>query len=304
MTETSPVSHSADIFESSILLLENNPGVPGGHFDVLSRQGYHVVRARDTREASAILRRDDNIALVVIDSGLDNTSIAQELHQAAADRSWIEYLVVGTNAPAPADLIYLSEEQTAWPVAARDRAEFLSSVSEAYNLSRMQRFQTTERQFLESALQEFRKRTDEAASQLLMRTRRRFRPADATSSPGIKPIPSLDSEEIGRLVKTEHARAHLRARVFATLALGSAGWMLILTLADAYSSGTELTVKSAAYGAGIPLSSALRKINELCEKGFLIRRQDPTDSRRSFVSLARQTQTLLVEYLSALKHVG
>lgn len=304
MTESASVFHPADIFESSILLIGNDPNIPDSYFGALIEQGYHIVRARDAYHALAILKQARDVGLVIVDCGPDGASIARQIHQTATDRSWIEYLVVCANTPNSAEPIYLSEGQVAWPVTVQDKAEFLSSVSEAYNLSRMQRFQTTEMQFLETALQEFRMRTDEAATQLLMRTRRRFRPIDAISSSDNNPMPALDSEEMGRTVKIERARAHLRERIFANLGLGNAGWMLILTLADAYSAGTELTVKSAAYGAGIPLSSALRKINELCEKGFLIRRHDPTDSRRSFVILAQQTQKLLVEYLSALKHAG
>jgi DNA-binding MarR family transcriptional regulator len=52
-----------------------------------------------------------------------------------------------------------------------------------------------------------------------------------------------------------------------------------------------LTIKSAAYAAGLPLSSALRKINDMCAEGLIARRGDPDDARRSFVTLTPQGQS-------------
>ena len=75
-------------------------------------------------------------------------------------------------------------------------------------------------------------------------------------------------------------------------------------MAEAQWAGAELTVKSAAYSAGLPLSSALRKINEMCANGLVLKRGDPHDARRSFVTLTPSGQSTLARYLSELSDAG
>ena len=63
----------------------------------------------------------------------------------------------------------------------------------------------------------------------------------------------------------------------------------------------ERIKKVGDIAVGLPLSSALRKINEMCAAGLLDRRSDPGDGRRSFVTLTDRTKSQLLQYSSAVK---
>jgi DNA-binding MarR family transcriptional regulator len=99
-------------------------------------------------------------------------------------------------------------------------------------------------------------------------------------------------------IREESERARLREKIFGPLVQNHAVWMLLLALWDSQQSATELTIKSVAYSAGLPLSSALRKINEMCASGLVQRRGDPDDARRSFVTLTPQGQAYFARLFS------
>ena len=103
---------------------------------------------------------------------------------------------------------------------------------------------------------------------------------------------------MARLVKEERERARIRDQLFRPLALGHTGWGLVLALAEAHASGNDLTIKSAAYAAGLPLSSALRRMNEMCASAMLEKREDPSDARRTFVRLTPAGLSQLALYLT------
>lgn len=91
-------------------------------------------------------------------------------------------------------------------------------------------------------------------------------------------------------IEEESERARLREKIFGPLVRNHSVWRLLLALWCAQQSGTELTIKGAAYSAAMPLSSALRKVNEICAAGLVKRRSDPDDGRQFFVSLTSQGQ--------------
>lgn len=242
-------------------------GAVGETATLLEERGYHVLRAARADEAGLLLKRHSDILLVIAD-GHDGLAAVK----AAGAPPWLEYLVHSGDP----DLAF-------------------SAIAEAFNLARLARYQASERSDLERALQEFRTRTESAMSQLLSRAR---------GGPSAEEAPDAAGEEMARAMEEERSRAHIREKFFGAFRLGHAGWMLLLVLAEVQGSGNELTVKSAAYAAGIPLSSALRKIGELCEDGLLHRRSDPTDNRRSFVMLTDRATTLLGAYLGAVRRAA
>lgn len=267
------------------------------------RQGYRVIRARNAAEAAERIKKVGDIAVVIVDVEARHSafSLARDLHKSVQNRPWIEYLVVlGGNSNSEKD-VHITVDESDWLMQISDKAELLVAVSEAYNIARMQRFMAEELQSLESSLVEFKVKTDAAVLQLIARAQRRLTGAVIARKPNEETLSLSGTEESTRFIEHECARARMRNRIFSPLALSHAGWMLILILAEAGLSGIELTVKSAAYSAGLPLSSALRKINEMCAAGLLDRRCDPADGRRSFVTLTARTKSQLLQYSSAVK---
>jgi DNA-binding MarR family transcriptional regulator len=222
----------------------------------------------------------------------------REIRASASDVPWVEYVILSTNT-ATAPGIALSAQESEDIVPADDRERALSAIAEAFNLARLQRHQLSELSDLERSLQEFRARTEAAMSQLMSRARGRLSAGSAEPAE-----PPVENQDVARAMEEERTRARIRERLFGSFRVGHAGWMLLLVLAEAQGTDNELTVKSAAYAAGIPLSSALRKIGELCEDGLLLRRPDPSDNRRSFVTLTERARILFSEYLAAVRRAG
>lgn len=204
----------------------------------------------------------------------------------------------------PTNAVHIAVDDSEWLTQISSKADLLVVVSEAYNTARMQQFMAEELQSLENSLTEFRMKTDAAASQLIARTRRRLSGPTITSKQKDDIHSVSTTDEYVRLIEHESARARIRNRIFGPLSLSHAGWMIILILAEAEAAGTELTIKSVAYSAGLPLSSALRKINEMCAAELLYRRSDPDDGRRSFVTLTARTKSQIQQYASALKSMS
>ena len=172
----------------------------------------------------------------------------------------------------------------------------LPLVSEAYNIARMRRFRHEEMRSLQESLLEFKARTDAAISQLIARAQYA---RDTSPLSGRATRPGTDDMLFVGYIDEECRRARLRDRVFGAFSLNHAAWMLLLLLIGrAELTGMRLTIKAAAYSAGMPLSSALRKINELCSSGLLARQGDPADARRSFVNLTSGGRSFLTQYLS------
>jgi hypothetical protein len=63
-------------------------------------------------------------------------------------------------------------------------------------------------------------------------------------------------------------------------------WDLLLDLLAAQYLGRRVSITSACIAAHVPATTALRWIDRLVEEGALLREDDPSDGRRSYLGLA------------------
>ncbi len=298
MPVKSVVTPAVSALDCSILLVESRQDARGSHHEILASQGYRVLRALSAEQAVRILSRDNEIAIVVVHlvpSDGDAASLVRELRAVGKSRDWIEYLVLAAREammPASAD----ERQGVEYLTGPFTDDQLIASVAEAYNLARMQRFRHEEMRSLKESLLEFKTRTDVAVSQLIARAQDTYGISNAPSP--LRPSDAADDVSLVGYIDEECRRARLRDRIFGACSLNQAAWMLFLLIGKAELTGMRLTIKAAAYSAGMPLSSALRKINELCSSGLLARQEDPADARRSFVNLTSGGRSFLTQYLS------
>ena len=62
-------------------------------------------------------------------------------------------------------------------------------------------------------------------------------------------------------------------------------WEMLLDLYDARLAGAEVTVTSLGAASGVPLTTALRRMEALQEHGLILRTEDPGDKRRTIIRL-------------------
>ena len=110
----------------------------------------------------------------------------------------------------------------------------------------------------------------------------------------------LDNEKaIAGLRRLIQARG-LRQRFFQEARFGEPAWDIILDLSLAWFEGKSVSVSSLCIAAGVPMSTAMRWINEMIEAGLIERWVDPTDGRRNLVQIAPQTRKAILRYLFAI----
>jgi FixJ family two-component response regulator/DNA-binding MarR family transcriptional regulator len=290
----SPILAVPDVLDAGILLVADAPDVP---WEVLSSHGYRVQRAVSASQAHDLYSRDAPVSVVIVDMdllGAESFALIEGLRDRARAGGWTEFLLVCGGDAAAAARHAIKHQVSDFLLKPLGGEQLTEAVSDAYNVARMQRFKQEEARSLEASLVEFKTLTHTAISRLIARVQDTFDVPSAHQSSADAPgdVPFL------HFVEDERRRARLREKVFEGLALGNSGWVLLLVLAESRLAGTELTIKSAAYAAGLPLSSALRKLNDMCAGGLADRREDPRDTRRSFVTLTPRGLAYLARYFS------
>jgi CheY-like chemotaxis protein len=88
----------------------------------------------------------------------------------------------------------------------------------------------------------------------------------------------------------------IRARVLAPELFADPCWDMLLDLYDAYLSGSRLTVSALADGAGLPLTTTIRRLDLLAANELVLRTPDPSDRRRTFVELSESGVDALARF--------
>ena len=119
-----------------------------------------------------------------------------------------------------------------------------------------------------------------------------FRFNDAPSpvaSPGDRLVraarPSLPD---ARLVRRIIHQRQLRARFFDGELFADPAWDMLLDLTAARMERVDVPVSSLCVAAAVPTTTALRWVRSLSEAGLFVRRTDPGDARRAFITLSDQ----------------
>lgn len=75
-------------------------------------------------------------------------------------------------------------------------------------------------------------------------------------------------------------------------------WDILLDLTAARMEGLSVSISSACIAANVPTTTALRWINQLVQKGLLVRKPDHLDGRRATVTTTDCAQDMVTSYLS------
>lgn len=104
----------------------------------------------------------------------------------------------------------------------------------------------------------------------------------------------------GQIEKIIDAR-RLRASFFDSDLFADPAWDMLLDLYRAHLAQQRICVTSVCFGAGVPVSTALRWLNALEQRNLAKRSQDPLDGRRFFVALTDEGASAMAKYFSATK---
>ncbi len=112
--------------------------------------------------------------------------------------------------------------------------------------------------------------------------------------------PSLDVANTVRVLRRIIRERRVRERFFKEARFGEPAWDIILDLTLAWFEGKTVAVSSLCIASGVPMSTAMRWINEMIEAGLIDRWIDPTDGRRNLMQVSPTTRDAMLRYLAAL----
>jgi predicted transcriptional regulator len=112
-----------------------------------------------------------------------------------------------------------------------------------------------------------------------------------STSYSVQPPETSTPEDIA--IKAEQVRAILRARRLRDQLLpgdlfADPAWDIMLDLMAAHLEGNSVSVSSLCIAAAVPPTTALRWIQQLTDRGLLLRRADQHDGRRIFITLSQR----------------
>ena len=111
------------------------------------------------------------------------------------------------------------------------------------------------------------------------------------------PSPRAPAQRIDQNIVRALIRCHAAQRdILGADLVDGAAWVMLLDLMLMHIERKPLAVTALCMGSGIPVTTALRRIDELIAKGFVRKLADPCDRRRTLVSITPQG----VECVSAI----
>ncbi|WP_152417436.1 hypothetical protein [Sandarakinorhabdus sp. AAP62] len=98
---------------------------------------------------------------------------------------------------------------------------------------------------------------------------------------------------VRRLIRLRRDRdRHFPADLF-----GDPAWDMLLDLVAARMEGVDVAVSSLCVAAAVPTTTALRWVRSLSEAGIFVRRTDPGDARRAFITLSDSAHEAMIGWL-------
>lgn len=108
----------------------------------------------------------------------------------------------------------------------------------------------------------------------------------------------IDTVSLPRTMVNER---RARSKFLSSDLFGEPAWDILLDLYIADSDQRDISVSSACIASNVPDTTAQRCLKYLFEEGFIVRRADPHDLRRVFVSLTDETKSRMDTYFQSLQ---
>ena len=243
--------------------------------------------AESAAEALQILRQAPDIDVVVSDINMpttDGTEFLGTVRREFADRPWLQLLLVTGQASL----------ETAVAAMRLEASDYLFKPIEPKSLRESVQHALTR---AESVRQVRSAAPDSAGSRELMQIAdtakalaedMRHTIEDVTSrreTSGATPQPARPEEASLCTLKLLQKLQEVRSSIFGEAVMPEPAWEMLAELMRARLARQHLSVTSLALSSKSPMTTALRRIEDLIQGGLAARMPDPTDRRRTYVVL-------------------
>lgn len=108
----------------------------------------------------------------------------------------------------------------------------------------------------------------------------------------------LSQKEFAACARNIGTLGRKRKLIFRTDLFGEPAWDMLLELYIAAMEGRSESVSDVHYSSALPLTTTIRWLSALEREGWLFRRRDPEDKRRTFVCISTQGLAAMDEFFS------
>lgn len=262
----------------TILVVDDDPACLDEYRDAIANLGYPVVCAANAPDALKKIADSPDIGVVMTDlemPAMDGISLLSEIaNRFSPNRPIVTLVITGHSSLQVATKAMRSQatDMLSKPVSMEELAEALRRAS-AHHFTMSNRFQITA----------LTKRLDPP----VVRERKTKTDAPPTGS-------ELQSF-IQMLLKFQHNKS----KYFDPAVLSGPSWEILLDITEASLRGEAVPASSASATTLVPLSTALRHVNNLVDAGLVRRWTDPKDKRRTLLELEPHALAAMQRYLES-----
>ncbi len=292
-----------------ILIVDDDPAVLQVYGRVLSRVGHRCTEVSDPNEVLGYLRDSTDYGVVITDlnmPGLGGVELMRLVREQFTERSWLQLIVITGNASLESAIDSLRLDATEYlqkPVSATELTRAVSRAALRAEASRLLGASISRGEYLERL-----KELAAVAGQLVGQIR------------GLDPLPAASTEAADADVDGDDGVAVLdttppvaskgatlkfiwqlqetRREVFRGSTLPESSWDILTELMSLELSGKRISVSGLCLAANCPVTTALRRIDELTDLGLIVKDPDPADARRLYVRMTEVGRSKVEEFLN------
>lgn len=263
--ERTPVSYAVP---RKVLLVDDDPASLALVEAILSDVGFAAVTAGSGAEALRLLESDREVAVIVSDvvmPGLDGVRLARFVRERFPERPWLQVLFITAHAELELAVSALRLGAVDYLTKPVPPDELVWAVSRAL-----------------------------AASRAIVRSLPAASPERGDES-------AIAAEDAGRITSALdyiEAVRRLRRKSQELADLDEASWGILLEVYRAEITGRRLSVSKLCATDDASQTTAWRRIRTMEADGLLVRDLDPTDARRSFVSLTERAARAMSGFMA------
>ncbi|MEN9705339.1 MAG: hypothetical protein RLZZ393_1218 [Pseudomonadota bacterium] len=274
-----------------VLLIDDDRRILQIFERVLERAGFSCTTACDPGQVIDLIQKHPDIGVIVTDllmPGLHGIELMRQIRGRYASRPWLQLVVITGNATLESAIDSLRLEAVEYlqkPVAAAALVQVVTRAAMRAETLRLLNPGTGQAQGAGS-IQEVADLAGRLAGQM----------RGSEEAAALAPVLSADNaEQLLRLIWQIQAA---RREVFPDDRLPEASWEMLSELMSLEFAGRRITVGGLCLAASCPVTTALRRIDELVELGLIVKEQDPADARRQHVRLTDDGRARMEQFLT------
>ena len=269
---------------------------------VLASSAIACRTAESAGEALQILRQAPEIDVVVSDIYMPTTDGIEFLgtvRREFADRPWLQLLLVTGQASLETAIAAMRLEASDYLFKPIEPKSLREAVQHA--LSRAESIRQVRSATKDSAGSRELMQIADTARALAEDVRRTIeQDSSRRAAPGGVPRQSSRPEETSlRTLNLLQKLQEARTGIFGEAVMPEPAWEMLAELMRARMAGQHLSVTSLALSSRSPMTSALRRIEDLIQGGLVARMPDPADRRRTYVELTPEGMARMQIFLES-----